>query len=229
MKFIEDSSKLQAKNASFSSLDLIIKKSELAHAGDSIETKMNGVLEDILLLLARLEFDRRHLEQQLKAEKETFKQLKAKIESTSQRRALLLPDCVQKEHERNVTDIAELRFHILFNTKTKEKLVRKVEVEEKVHERLSLEIENLASTMPLIEEKCSIERGLLHEVETEQVRVDGLLQNAYERLRDVQERSVQADKKARIERENMQAEIDQCKRDLNKAKYVFHLYFGFFW
>ncbi len=219
IKFIEHStSKLQGNNPSVTSLDLIIKKSELVNTGDSIEMKMNGVLEDVLMLISRLEFDRRSLEQQLKAEKETFKKLKAQIESTSQRRALLLPEFVQKEHERNITDITELKFHILFNTKSKEKLIRKVEVEQKVHERLTLEVENLTSTMPLIEEKCAIEKVLLNEVENEQIRVDDLLQNAYDRLKNVQERTVQAENKARIERETMQSEIDHCKRDLNKAK-----------
>lgn len=214
---MEDAARLN--NASLYSKDLIIKKSDLSIAGDGFEDiKMNAILEDVLMLIARLEFDRRHLEQQLKSEKALFQKLKTQIESTSQRRALLLPEIVQKEHESQLADIAELKFHILFNTKSEEKLVRKVDVEEKVHERLNNEMKNITSTLPLIEEKISIEVDLLHEVDKEQQCVDDLLKKAYERKSNAEERTVAALDKARMEREEIQAELDQCKRELNKAK-----------
>lgn len=115
-----------------SSFDLIVKKSELAPSPDeSSDLKMGSILEEVLMLLARLEYDRRRSEQQLKTEKENFTRLKSQIESVAVRRAMILPKCVQEEHEKNVTDISELRFHILFNTKTEEKLSRKIEVEVK--------------------------------------------------------------------------------------------------
>ena len=81
------------------------------------------------MLLARLEYDRRRSELQLKSEKENFTRLKNQIESMAIRRAMLLPKCVQEEHDKNVSDISELKFHILFSTKSEEKLSRKIEVE----------------------------------------------------------------------------------------------------
>ena len=182
-----------------------------------LDLKMSNVLEDVLMLLARLEFDRRRIEKQLKDERKNYEKLKYQIENSAMHRAQLLPLKVQQEHEMCVADITELNFHIMFNTMTENKLSRKVEVEEKIFTRLSDEIRNVRSTMPLIDEKIQIEIDLLQQVNEEQAKVSELLRKANDRYEQVVEKTQISNNKARIERETIEAELAASKRDLNKA------------
>lgn len=93
------------------------------------EMRKSGILEDILMLFAKLEFERRRVETQLKNERESFAKLKKHIEDAAKQRAILLPQAVQDEHDAYVADISELKFHILFNTKTETKLMRRIDIE----------------------------------------------------------------------------------------------------
>lgn len=72
--------------------------------------------------------------------------------------------------------------------------------------------------MPLIEEKIKIENDLLYEVEQEQERLDEQLRKANERREAAEEKTVVALNKARMEREEIEAELAECRRELNKSK-----------
>ena len=65
-------------------LDLIVEEKE-----DPIEDiKMGGILEELLVLLFRLELDRRRTEHRLNIEKANFAKLKSQIENISYKRAV---------------------------------------------------------------------------------------------------------------------------------------------
>ena len=65
-------------------LDLIVEERQ-----DPIEDiKMGGILEELLLLLFRLELDRRRTEHLLNIEKANFTKLKSQIENISYKRAV---------------------------------------------------------------------------------------------------------------------------------------------
>ena len=91
-------------------------------------------------------------------------------------------------------------------------------IKKKVYDRLDEEIKSISSTTPLIEEKIAIEEELLEKVRKEQREVDELVRRAQERQQNAEERNIQAINKARRDREEMEAELAQCRRELNKSK-----------
>lgn len=123
MQFSQDSS-----SDTNSSMGLVVKA--VSNTPVSVaEMRKSGILEDILMLFVKLEFERRRVEAQLKNERESFAKLKKYIEDAAKQRAILLPQAVQDEHDAYVADISELKFHILFNTKTETKLMRRIDIE----------------------------------------------------------------------------------------------------
>lgn len=123
MQFSQDSS-----SDTNSSMGLVVKAVSNTPASVA-EMRKSGILEDILMLFVKLEFERRRVEAQLKNERESFAKLKKYIEDAAKQRAILLPQAVQDEHDAYVADISELKFHILFNTKTETKLMRRIDIE----------------------------------------------------------------------------------------------------
>lgn len=123
MQFSQDSS-----SDTNSSMGLVVKAVSNTPASVA-EMRKSGILEDILMLFVKLEFERRRVEAQLKNERESFAKLKKYIEDAAKHRAILLPQAVQDEHDAYVADISELKFHILFNTKTETKLMRRIDIE----------------------------------------------------------------------------------------------------
>ena len=195
-------------------LDLIVEEKQ-----DPIEDiKMGGILEELLLLLFRLEIDRRRTEHQLNTEKANFTKLKSQIENISHKRAVDLPSKVQQEHDSCIMDITELNWHIAFDLKSENKLKRKVEVGQKLFEKLEEELNEINSVVPLIEEKCQIEENLLQKILDAQADVDSLVRKAQEKYDNTLEKSKQAHQKAEKERANIHADLAATKRELNKAR-----------
>jgi hypothetical protein len=179
---------------------------------------MSGVLEEILLLVARLEFDRKRTEMLLDQERSNLKKLHDQIENLALRRAVELPLRVQREHDACITDITELNWHISFSQKQERKLIRKVEIGEVVHHQLSEEIQTIKSNTPLIEEKSQFELEIIRRIKAASADVDKLLNNAKEKLANTQEASKAAYAKAAKEREQIQSDLFHAKSQLNKAK-----------
>lgn len=182
------------------------------------DLKVGGILEEILVLVARLEFDRRRIELLLRKEIEVCIKLKEKLEQLSLRRAIELPLRVQREHEACITDITELKWHISFNTKAERKLTHKIENEEVLQEQLKSDLLMLRTNIPLLEEKISNELAILKEIADAQEEVDDLLDKAKEKLAETQERYEASLAKAEKEREAIRADLDDARRQLNKAK-----------
>ncbi len=129
-----------------------------------------------------------------------------------------MPNKVQQEHDSCIMDITELNWHISFNIKSENKLKRKVEIEQKLYENLTAEINEIDDAVPLIEEKCQIEASLLQKILDAQADVDELLRKANEKHDITLEKSKQAHQKAEKERANIQADLAASRRELNKAR-----------
>lgn len=178
----------------------------------------DGVLEEVLVILARLEYDRRRSEALLSQEKQNVVLLKNRIERWGLKRINELPVMVQKEHEACIADITELHWHIAFHSKSEKKLRHKVQVEEKFCAQLQEDIENINKSTPLIEEKCSLELKAIQKILTAQQETDEMLLKAREKYTEAFERNKVAHAKANKEIEALQADLANSKRELNKAK-----------
>ncbi len=212
----EDTLSIKGKGAEFrmnDENDLIVRKNKEPIAN----LRKGGILEEILLLIARLEFDRRRTELLLKREQETCKMLKLKLEKLSRKRAIDYPLRVQREHEACITDITELNWHISFNTKAERKLMHKIEAEEILYKQLKDDLERLGSMIPLIQDKCDAETKILNEIYRAQRDVDDLLNRARDKLKDAHERYESSLEVANKEREAIKADLDETRRELNKA------------
>lgn len=144
--------------------------------------------------------------------------LKGCIENLALKRAVELPLKVQKEHDACITDITELNWHISFNTKAERKLIRKVEIEERLYEHLKEQISTIKNNTPLIEEKIRSELVIIEKITSAQNDVDDFVAKAKAKLAATQEKTEQSYIKAAKEREAIQADLASCKRELNKAK-----------
>lgn len=182
------------------------------------DLRAGGVLEEILLLIARLEHDRKRTESLLKRERQNLNMLKGHIENLALKRAVELPLKVQHEHDACITDITELNWHISFNSKAERKLLRKVEIEERLHKHLTEEIATIKNNTPLIEEKIKTELTLIEKILSAQRDVDEFVNKSKNRLAATQDKSEASYSKAAKEREAIQADLSSCKRELNKAK-----------
>jgi chromosome segregation ATPase len=182
------------------------------------DMRVGGILEEILVLIARLEFDRRRTETHLSRESDICKKLKERLEKMSLRRAIELPNRVQREHEACINDITELNWHISFNSKAERKLIHKIEMEEIQNANLHAELEQLRRNVPLLEEKIDKEGAILAEISGAQREVEDLLFKAKKKLAETKERYEASLAKANKEREAMKAELDEAKRLLKKAK-----------
>lgn len=177
-----------------------------------------GIMEELLMLVTRLELDRKRTENLLERERDNLKILKDCIESMALKRAVELPLRVQSEHNACISDITELNWHISFSTKSERKLRRKVEIEERLHQHLTEQISNIKKNTPLIEEKINSELVLIKKIEAAQADVDKFVQKAKHQLQETQEKSQNNYNKAARERESIENDLSNCRRELNKSK-----------
>jgi hypothetical protein len=180
--------------------------------------KADGVLEEVLIILARLEYDRRRTEISLNKERLNVITLKDQIEKWALKRITELPIMVQREHEACVTDITEMHWHIAFYSKSENRLMHKVEVEEKFCIQLQEDIDNIKKSTPLIEEKISLELKAIQKIMQAQQETDEQLMKARDRYNEAFERNKVSHTKANKETEALNADLADCKRELNKSK-----------
>lgn len=179
---------------------------------------MGGVVNEILNLILRLEFQRRRAETMLMNERFIQNKLKSEIESLALKKARELPAKVQAEHDACVTDITELNWHISFNQKTERKLSRRCDIADKLYHQLNERITNIKEMTPQIEEKCKYETELRKRIDKTQKDIDEMLSKTRDRLRDTEDKLAAAKQKAAKEREAYEADLNACRWELSKAK-----------
>lgn len=92
---------------------------------------MSGIVNEVLNLILRLEYQRQRAESMLINERFVLDKLKSNIESMALLKARSLPVKVQAEHDACVNDITELNWHISFSQKTERKLLKRCEIAER--------------------------------------------------------------------------------------------------
>jgi hypothetical protein len=177
-----------------------------------------NVIDEVLILLARLEQDRKRTELQLEEEKRNVLILTRKLDKLGLRRNHDLPILVQKEHEACITDITELEWHIAYHSQILKKLTHKVEVEEKFFNQLKSEIDDMSEKIPLMQEKCSLELKSVHGIQSIQEETDAMLNDATKINEEVTQRNMEAHAKANKEITDMKYDLDMCNKELNKSK-----------
>lgn len=185
------------------------------------DLQVGGLVNEILNLILRLEFQRRRSESMLMTERLVQNKLKSDIEGLALRKARELPARVQAEHDACVTDITELNWHISFNQKTERKLTRRCQIAEKMYHEMKERIETIKETTPQIEEKCRYESELRERIGKAQRDIDELLAKTNVRLQDTQDKLEEARLRADKEREAYQADLNATRWELGKAKWVF--------
>jgi chromosome segregation ATPase len=181
------------------------------------DIQANGVLEQILCLIFRLETDRRETQQRLERERNNFNVLKNKLIKMSEEHALALPMRVQREHEACISDITELGWHISFNIKRERQMERKCEVDSEIHENLINEINNIKTRMPLIEEKIVQETDAKNEIINTGNDVNETIKKAQVKQDDTKEELRLLKLKAYKDRQHIKDEINEANRLLYKA------------
>lgn len=196
------------------SSDLIV----LAQDSPVEDLHMGGVVNEILNLILRLEYQRRRAETMLINERFIQNKLKSEIESLALRKARELPARVQAEHDACVTDITELNWHISFNQKTERKLSRRCDLADKLYHQLNERVTNIREMTPQIEEKCKFETELRKRIDQTQRDIDEMLAKTRDRLRDTEDKLAEANQRAAKEREAYEADLNACRWELSKAK-----------
>jgi hypothetical protein len=177
-----------------------------------------NVIDEVLILIARLVEDRRRTEIQHEEEKQNVFHLTKKLDKLGLRRNHDLPVLVQREHETCITDITELEWHIAYHSQTLKKLSHKVEIEEKFCNQLKKEIDEMSSKVPLIDEKCALELKSIDGILTVKADTTVMLESATEINRDTLERNKEAHAKADKEIAEMKYDLELCTKELKKSK-----------
>lgn len=207
----------QVKSIEYSSnRDLLV----IAEDAPVQDLRVNGIVNEILNLILRLEYQRRRADAMLMNERIILDKLKSDIEGLALRKARELPSKVQAEHDACVADITELNWHISFNQKTERKLARRCDQADKLFYQLKERIGNMKETMPQIEEKCRYEKDLCKRINKAQRDIDELLAKNRDRLRDTEDKLAAANQKAVKEREAYEADLNATRWELSKAKLV---------
>lgn len=199
-----------------SSHDLLV----IAEDAPVQDLRVGGIVNEILNLILRLEYQRRRADAMLMNERIILDKLKSDIEGLALRKARELPSKVQAEHDACVADITELNWHISFNQKTERKLARRCDQADKLFFQLKERIGNMKETMPQIEEKCRYEKDLCKRINKAQRDIDELLAKNRDRLRDTEDKLAAANQKAVKEREAYEADLNATRWELSKAKLV---------
>lgn len=178
----------------------------------------DGILEEILIILARLEYDRRRTEFLLEQEKSSVKLLNDKIEIYALKRINELPVRVQRAHESSIQDVTELHWHLAYQSKTQARLKNKIEVELKFCSQLEEEIASISKSTPLLEEKISLELKQINKILQEQEQTDEQLKQALNKSNESVERQKQVMQKNQREMELIEEDLNEVKKELTKAK-----------
>lgn len=177
-----------------------------------------GVLDEVLLILARMEYERQKYETMLEKERKNVDYLQKQIERWTLKRLNELPIIVQREQEACVTDITELHWHIAFHAKREGKLKTQIEVEEKFCSQLKQEIDDITKMTPLIEEKISLELKAIKLILDAQQETDGILLKARDKYADASSRNKLTHMKADKEIEEINEDLTNCRSSLAKAQ-----------
>ncbi|XP_022102593.1 coiled-coil domain-containing protein 178-like [Acanthaster planci] len=174
------------------------------------------VIDEVVVLLGRLETDRRDTQELYDKECRRVQWLQSKIDRLAARRLFELPRAVQKEHEACATDIAELKWHCSYRARQKSRVQGQVETAELMNARLMEDIAFVQKHCPLVEEKLELERDAMKRIDEAQVQTTDMLNQTYEKLKRTEDKSAEAHGKADMERAHIKRELEAVRDALRE-------------
>ncbi|XP_065668253.1 coiled-coil domain-containing protein 178 isoform X2 [Hydra vulgaris] len=157
-------------------------KSTVTWEGDFYSSKLNPTIQGILRLAERLEGDCVRLSHLLEQEKERTRKLREDLYNRTYGRYHELCKDVQKEHEKCVFDVQELKWHCDFQGRIESRLKEKIRQASNINAKLHKEINSIEVNCPLIKEKLESEKDAKLRIKNEQTIVNKQLSLAQEKL-----------------------------------------------
>ncbi|CAL1526941.1 unnamed protein product [Lymnaea stagnalis] len=189
------------------------------------------VIDEVIILLARLENDWHETQEAYLKEVARTEMLRAKIDELRLRRLKELPALVQREHETCIMDLSELQWHLAYTTHNEEKAQQRYKTAEKINSHLKEDIAFVKQHVPLVQEKLILEVEAMDKIRKAQGDTDQELVMTNQRLAKTQMKSTEAITKAETERGYIKKELDRVREDLasiseelNEAKMTFNAY-----
>ncbi|KAH9515273.1 hypothetical protein Btru_014037 [Bulinus truncatus] len=173
-----------------------------------------GVLKEVLTLLANLENDRQEAHETYIKEVERTQMLQSKIDDLQLRWLKELPALVQREHETRIMDLSELQWHVTYSERNKEKVQRRYATAEKINSHLKEEISFVQQHVPLVQEKLILEVEAMDKIRKAQGDTDQELVMTKQRLAKTDMKYTEAITKAETERNFIRKELDRVREDL---------------
>ncbi|XP_070555830.1 coiled-coil domain-containing protein 178-like [Ptychodera flava] len=188
----------------------VVEEEELPQLG------AEEVIDEVVVLLGRLETDRCDSEAMYQEERRRSAMLSARIDKLAEKRLHELPLAVQKEHEACALDISELQWHCSYRGRQEDRVRSKVEIAEVLNSRLLEDISFVKTHSPLVEEKLELELEAMHKIQQAQMQTLDELDKTYEKLRQTESKSAEAHAKAEMERGHIKKELDTVRQALHE-------------
>ncbi|XP_059162874.1 coiled-coil domain-containing protein 178-like [Physella acuta] len=189
------------------------------------------VIDEVIVLLARLENDRQETQETYIKEVLRTNMLRKKIDDLRYRRLTELPALVQREHETCIMDLSELHWHVSYTSRIEEKAALRYKTAEKINHHLKEDISFVKQHVPLVQEKLILEVEAMDKIRKAQGDTDQELVMTKQRLAKTEMKSTEAHTKAETERGYIKQELDRVREDLAnisedlaEAKMTFNAY-----
>ncbi|KAK2177698.1 hypothetical protein NP493_583g01064 [Ridgeia piscesae] len=175
----------------------------------------DDVIEEVVVILAKLEKDRMETRSSLQKERDRGKKLRSKIDTLAQDRLINLPKAVQKEHEACAMDISELKWTVSYRGRYEARFKEKVEVAEALNQKLEEDIDFVKKHVPLVAEKLELERGAMDRIKRAQEDTAEELDTTVQRCKSVVVKHGEAHVKADTERVTIKNDLEVVNTELN--------------
>ncbi|UJR14680.1 hypothetical protein I4U23_001673 [Adineta vaga] len=211
-------------HAQFSTDQLAIvgQGGHVAHEHSHHDILEDEVIDEVLLLLARLDRERLRLIYLCEHEQFIRAKLKESIDHWRLKRLRDLPLAVQREHDACITDINELQWHITYNARLSEKMFAKVELSRTWHQQLDIEVSNIRQTTELIVEKVQTESIEIKKISDALKETERELMLSRAKNADILEKAARANQRATLERDEMRNELDKTLKILQQMTNKLH-------
>ncbi|CAF0745281.1 unnamed protein product [Adineta ricciae] len=207
---------------SMNALEIVGQGGHVAHEHPHHDILEDEVIDEVLLLLARLDRERLRLIHLCEHEQFVRAKLKESIDSWRLKRLRDLPLAVQREHDACITDISELQWHITYNARLAEKMFAKVDLSRIWHQQLDIEVSNIRQTTDLIVEKVRTESIEIKRISDALRETEHELMLSRAKNADVQEKAARANQRASLERGEMRNELEKTQKILQTMTNKLH-------
>ncbi len=185
---------------------------------ENSENHAHSVLQEIGIIMRKLEQDKVKINKDLERERSQVLRLQERLDGFVQKRLKELPYAVQREHEACAVDITELQWHVAFKRRQETRINAKLQLAETLNEKLRHELSYVTENDPKLSQKLQLENQVIvNLLQAHNVTATELMKTLKDQEKSEQE-SEKAEAKAEKERNYLKKEIDGVKKTLQKAK-----------